>query len=136
MGSLGKRMKHNLDIVHGLADKIIKERRKMLETSSFNQNACQDDEHFQNVVESGRRIDFLDIVLQSKDENGCGLNDKEIRDEVDTLLLAGHDTTASACMSPFTCFEALTWTLYHLAKHQEIQEKCRREILQVIGKKH
>jgi len=123
--SLGKRMKHNLDIVHGLADKIIKERRKMLETSSFNQNACQDDEHFQNVVESGRRIDFLDIVLQSKDENGDGLNDKEIRDEVDTLLLAGHDTTAAA----------LTWTLYHLAKHQEIQEKCRREILKVIGKK-
>ena len=36
-----------------------------------------------------RRLDFLDILLAARDENGSGLTDKEIRQEVDTFLFAG-----------------------------------------------
>jgi cytochrome P450 len=50
---------------------------------------------------------------------------EEIRDEVTTLLLAGHDTTAAG----------LTWTLYHLAANPEIQDGVRQEVDGVLGQR-
>jgi cytochrome P450 len=50
---------------------------------------------------------------------------EEIRDEVTTLLLAGHDTTAAG----------LTWTLYHLAANPQIQEHLRAEVDGVLGQR-
>lgn len=61
----------------------------------------------------------------AKDENDVGLSDKEVRAEVDTFLFAGHDTTSSA----------LSWTVYRLASHQDIQTKCRAEIDEVFKDK-
>ena len=49
--------------------------------------------------------DVLSILLLARDEEEDGLTDKQVRDEVMTLLLAGHETTANA----------LTWTWYELA---------------------
>ena len=60
-----------------------------------------------------------------QDENGNGLTDREIRDELDTFLFEGHDTTASA----------ISWSLYCLARHPKMQEKCRQELLDVLGSK-
>jgi cytochrome P450 len=48
---------------------------------------------------------------------------EEIRDELTTLLLAGHDTTAAG----------LTWTLYHLAANPEIQDRLRAEVDGALG---
>ena len=67
---------------------------------------------------SRKYLDFLDILLTVRDENGKGLSDKEIQEQVDTFLFEGHDTTASA----------LQWTLYYLAAHPDLQEKCRQEV--------
>jgi cytochrome P450 len=61
----------------------------------------------------------LSMVLASRDEEtGKGLDDAQVRDEVMTLFVAGHETTANA----------LTWTWYLLAKHPGVRERLREEL--------
>lgn len=48
------------------------------------------------------RTDILSLLLQARDEDGAPLTDRELRDELMTLLLAGHETTASALAWAFT----------------------------------
>ncbi len=67
--------------------------------------------------------DLVTLLLQTQDESGrLAMSDIEIRDEVMTLFLAGHETTATA----------LTWTFYLLAKHPEYYGKIRTEIESVL----
>jgi cytochrome P450 len=64
------------------------------------------------------REDVLSMLLQARDEEGRPLSDRELRDELVTLLVAGHETTAAA----------LTWALGELAGAPAIQERlCRGE---------
>jgi cytochrome P450 len=74
------------------------------------------------ALKRDRYLDFLDILLTAKDEDGEGLTYQEIRDEVDTFLFEGHDTTASA----------ISWALYSLAEHPEYQTLCQEEIDHVL----
>ena len=67
-------------------------------------------------------LDFLGILLAARDEDGKGLTDLEIRNEVDTFLFEGHDTTASS----------LTWMLYIMAKYPEHQRRVQEEIDDVL----
>jgi cytochrome P450 len=48
------------------------------------------------------RTDILSLLLQARDEDGAPLTDRELRDELMTLLIAGHETTASALAWAFT----------------------------------
>jgi cytochrome P450 len=54
-----------------------------------------------------QRDDVLSMLLQARDEDGSGLSDEELRDELLTLLVAGHETTATA----------LGWALERLLRH-------------------
>lgn len=113
-------------IVHEQAEKIINERRQSL---GLNDNTVkrQQSEIFSMAKAAHKYLDFLDVLLTAKDEEGCGLTDLEIRNEVDTFMFEGHDTTANA----------ITWTLYLLAKHPEHQEKCREEVRNILrGRDH
>ncbi|XP_060563245.1 cytochrome P450 4A24-like isoform X1 [Ruditapes philippinarum] len=67
--------------------------------------------------------DFLDILMTTQDENGVGLNDTEIRDEVKTFLFAGHNTVSSA----------ISWSIYLLGKYPEIQENIYEEVIGIVG---
>ncbi|XP_012290187.1 cytochrome P450 4A11 [Aotus nancymaae] len=74
-------------------------------------------------VRNKRHLDFLDILLLAKMENGNSLSDKDLRAEVDTFMFAGHDTTASG----------ISWILYALATHPKHQQRCREEIQGLLG---
>ena len=81
-----------------------------------------------NIIAERRRSgrdegDLLSMLLNSQEEDGRGLTDQQVRDEVLTLFLAGHETTGHAL--------AYTWHL--LAQHPEVAEKMRGEIAEVLG---
>ena len=63
------------------------------------------------------REDILSMLLQARDENGDGLSDPELRDELMTLLLAGHETTATS----------LAWAFERLVRHPEMLERLTNE---------
>ncbi len=60
----------------------------------------------------------LAMLFEAEDENGNALSTRQIRDEVVTLLLAGHETTALS----------LTFTMYALARHPEVESKLVAEL--------
>ncbi len=66
----------------------------------------------------GDRGDVLSMLLVAKDDDGSGLSDRQIRDEVMTLLLAGHETTANL----------LTWTFYGLGAHPDVRARLEAEV--------
>lgn len=72
------------------------------------------------VVED--RGDLLSMLLNSVDEAGQGMTDKQVRDEIVTLFLAGHETTANA----------LSWTWYLLAQHSAVEQKLHDELDSVL----
>jgi cytochrome P450 len=68
--------------------------------------------------------DLLGMLLQARDpDNGQPMSRQQLRDEVITLLIAGHETVASA----------LTWTFYLLARYPAAAEAMRSEAQQVLG---
>ncbi len=66
--------------------------------------------------------DVLSLLLTAKDEAGCPLSDQEIRDELTTIMLAGHETTANA----------LTWTWWLLSQFHSVREQLARELNEVL----
>ncbi|MEM9244761.1 MAG: cytochrome P450 [Cyanobacteria bacterium P01_F01_bin.153] len=68
--------------------------------------------------DSEDRQDILSLLLTTRDENGDPLSDVELRDELVTLLFAGHETTASA----------LAWAMYWLQVQPECLERLREEL--------
>ncbi len=70
------------------------------------------------------RDDLLSMLLEARDEDsGEGMTDKQLRDELVTLFLAGHETTAIA----------LTWTFHLLAQHPAAEAKLHAEVDEVLG---
>jgi cytochrome P450 len=70
------------------------------------------------------RGDLLSMLMAARNEDdGGGMSDRQLRDEVVTLFLAGHETTAVA----------LSWTWYLLAQHPEQEAKLFTELDQVLG---
>ncbi|XP_063312632.1 ultra-long-chain fatty acid omega-hydroxylase-like [Pelobates fuscus] len=113
LSSNGQRFRQACNIVHGFTAGVVQQRKEALQ-----------DKGVAGWIRSkqGKTKDFIDILLLSQDEDGSQLSDQEMRDEVDTFMFEGHDTTASG----------LSWILYNLACHPEYQEKCREEIRGLI----
>jgi cytochrome P450 len=69
------------------------------------------------------RGDLLSMLLAATTEEGGGMSDVQLRDEVVTLLLAGHETTALA----------LTFTFHLLARNPRVADALRAEVTRVLG---
>jgi cytochrome P450 len=72
---------------------------------------------------SGDSGDLLSMLMDARDEDGTGMSDKQLRDEVLTFLLAGHETTALA----------LSWTFHLLGQAPLVEEKLHAELGQALG---
>src|SRR5579859_1732595 len=68
------------------------------------------------------RGDLLDALLQVRDAEGQPMSDAQLRDEVMTLFLAGHETTAIA----------LSWTCFLIARNPEVEAKLVKEIREML----
>jgi cytochrome P450 len=69
------------------------------------------------------RNDILTLLMCARDEAGEPLTDLELRDELMTLLLAGHETTATA----------LTWALYWIHKFPTVRQQLLKELQALDG---
>jgi len=63
------------------------------------------------------------MLMQARDDDGSSMSDKQLRDEVLTFLLAGHETTALA----------LSWAWHLLGQHPEVEEKLQEELDRVLA---
>jgi cytochrome P450 len=68
-------------------------------------------------------FDLLNLLLEARDDQGEGMWGQQLRDEVITLILAGHETTSLV----------LSWTLNLLSRKPEVEAKLLAEIGQVTG---
>jgi cytochrome P450 len=98
-----RRMQAGLRTLNAVVQRLIEERRKPQQTAPQ---------------------DLLSLLLEAQDEeSGQGLSDRQVRDEVFTLLFAGHETTANA----------LTWALYLLSQHPAVEQRLQAEVDMVLA---
>ena len=97
-------MKRALSALDGLIYGMIRERRAQGDTAMGD--------------------DLLAMLMSAVDEDDAGrMDDRQVRDEALTILMAGHETTASA----------LTFALWLIAGHPEVQERMHAEVIGAIG---
>jgi cytochrome P450 len=72
----------------------------------------------------GKGDDLLSLLMETRDaDTGEAMGDRQLRDEVITLFIAGHETTASA----------LSWAFYLISNHPEVEQRLRAELDEVLG---
>ncbi|XP_062713552.1 uncharacterized protein LOC109401093 [Aedes albopictus] len=106
-----------LKILHDYTDSVIRSRR--LELAKGTTTTADENE---NDVGMRKKVAFLDMLLQAT-VDGRPLNDLEVREEVDTFMFEGHDTTTSA----------ISFLIGILGKYPDVQKKVYDEVRTVIG---
>ncbi|KAF7993854.1 hypothetical protein HCN44_011123 [Aphidius gifuensis] len=116
--NLAKQQQQCLKYLHGVTNDVIKKKKAellLLKNKKLNTIEMPD-----NCGPT--RKAFLDLLMELSN-NGIKFTDEELREEVDTMMIAGNDTTASV-----NCFVILM-----LANYPEIQEKCFQELCDIYG---
>ncbi|CAK1551938.1 unnamed protein product [Leptosia nina] len=153
--SFFEKQKHLLGIIHGLTNKVIKNKKAKFihnkskgivtpgiveqKTSSDNDTGLanvktladtvfkgyRDDLDFndENDVGEKKRLAFLDLMIESAQNGTNKITDHEIKEEVDTIMFEGHDTTAAGS----------SFVLCLLGIHQDIQTKVYDELYSIFG---
>ncbi|XP_071445182.1 cytochrome P450 4C1-like [Hetaerina americana] len=112
---LYKKQEKVLNILHSFTLKVIKDKKQeYLRYKAEKENQTQDES---NKERKKKVKAFLELLIESSEEKNA-LTDQEIREEVDTFMFEGHDTTSMA----------ICWTIFMLANHPEIQQKVWEEI--------
>ncbi|XP_072353006.1 cytochrome P450 4V2-like [Scyliorhinus torazame] len=108
-----------LKILHTFTEKVIAER--FCKTGNSEEVNHSDSDSNSSRVKKHRA--FLDLILNTTDESGKKLSLQDIREEVDTFMFEGHDTTAAA----------INWALYLLGSHPDALKKVHEELDDVFG---
>ncbi|XP_041972628.1 cytochrome P450 4g15 [Aricia agestis] len=137
-----------LSVIHGLTKKVIQKKKEdfksgkqpsivvnpetsdnlsskvtSVEGLSFGQSAgLKDDLDVDEDVGQKKRLAFLDLLLESA-QGGVVITDEEIKEQVDTIMFEGHDTTAAGS----------SFFLSLMGIHQDIQEKVVEELYGIFG---
>uniref|UniRef100_A0A0P4YCM9 Cytochrome p450 n=1 Tax=Daphnia magna TaxID=35525 RepID=A0A0P4YCM9_9CRUS len=113
--ALGREHDQLLGTLHAFTDGVVRERRKAL---------CEEENNVPEERETGFRnkLPLLDLLLKASDD-GKVLSDQDIRNEIDTFMFEGHDTTTSL----------MAWFLYCMAVNPKCQEQAFVELDNVFG---
>ncbi|XP_057367282.1 cytochrome P450 4C1-like [Daphnia carinata] len=113
--ALGKEHDQLLKTLHGFTENVIHNRREILNQKINNES---------DQVETGikNRLPLLDLLLRASND-GKVLSSQDIRNEIDTFMFEGHDTTSSL----------LGWFLYSMAANPDYQEKVWNELQSTFG---
>ncbi|KAI9033750.1 cytochrome P450 [Phycomyces nitens] len=90
----------SLGLMHDTVDEVIQDRKRTPKNDKENK-------------------DLLDFMLYARNEDNLGLSDENIRDQVVTFLIAGHDTTANT----------VSWALYEISRSPEVEAQLVQEIV-------
>ncbi|XP_018572314.1 cytochrome P450 4g15-like [Anoplophora glabripennis] len=148
--SMWSEQNYLLNVIHSLTRQVIKRKKenyysreskgeqslykKALSTSRYNEKEGQIDEtsftyikddldeNEENDIGEKKRLAFLDYMIEVSHSKGNTLTDDEIKEEVDTIMFEGHDTTAAAS----------SFVLSILGVHQDIQEKVFEELKEIF----
>lgn len=104
VGAEGQRMRAALAVLNRYVQRMIEARRALMAQG-------------EHAAPAGGG-DLLDRLLRAKAEDEAGMSDQQVRDELLTLFVAGHETTATA----------LCWTLYLLCRHPDLYQRARAEV--------
>nr|XP_034837116.1 cytochrome P450 4V2-like [Maniola hyperantus] len=115
--SLKRKQDESLKIMRNMSDTVLKKRKA--EYLNNKKQAKPED-----TAEGPKFTPFIDILLELAIEKGA-FSDRQIKEHVDTLLLSGYDTTASALM----------YTMLLVGSYPEVQEKIGDELHNIFGDK-
>ncbi|CAK9815342.1 Cytochrome P450 4g15 [Anthophora quadrimaculata] len=141
----GKNQIKLLEIIHGLTKKVVQRKkeeyksgkRNIIDTNTQNEKSnnttvegisfgnsvgLKDDLDVDDDVGEKKRQAFLDLLIEAG-ENGTILSDQEVKEQVDTIMFEGHDTTASGS----------SFFLAMMGCHPDIQEKVIQELDEIFG---
>lgn len=94
-----------LKVLHGFTTSVIKKKKQELLENTSNSDGPED------VCGVKKKKAFLDLLLEFSLKEKDPLSDEELREEVDTFMFAGHDTTATA----------ISFAVYCLAEDPHVQ---------------
>ncbi len=108
--------------------RFAKKERRQFEADIKEMNELVDrvirERHLLDSTEAAKKRDFLSLMLGAKDKiTGEPLDDVNIRYQVLTFLIAGHETTSGL----------LAFTLYYLLQHRDVWDRARAEVDRVFG---
>ncbi|XP_029710556.1 cytochrome P450 4c3-like [Aedes albopictus] len=116
-----------LQVLHSFSDRVVQERKAEIVAKRRQAEALIDLNNNGPAEDSidcckKKQLAFLDLLIEGS-LDGSGLTDLDVREEVDTFVIGGHDTTAAA----------MAWILLLLGSDQAIQDRVIHEIDEIMN---
>ncbi|XP_068989721.1 cytochrome P450 4C1-like isoform X1 [Neodiprion pinetum] len=117
----GKEQNKHIKTMHNFTSNVIQRKRKALLNRNTKKTAVKYGEDTESDSPSERKA-FLDLLMQLTDDK-MKFSDSELREEVDTMIAAGSDTTSNT----------VSFVMLMLASYPDIQEKAYLELCEIYG---